>query len=358
MKTKNKILRQTQIRPKISLLVACYNEEKSLKATIQSCLRQSRKFDELVFVDDSSTDDSPKILAKYSNQIKVVKTPKNTGNKSSAQELGLRYVTGDIFVTTDADTLLDKDFVKEIEKSFTNKEIVAAAGYVRSLPYNWLTSCRAFDYCVGQRIHKLAEYYMRYIFVIPGAASAFRTSAFRKYISFDHDTITEDLDFTYKLHQRGFRIMFNSKAIIYTQDPSDLKNYINQLRRWFGGGWQNLRKHWKIIPDSPTRSFELTLIYGEGVIFSALIFIVPILNWWLGLWLLFGFFIVVSILSVWVAWQERRPKLLLVPFYYFVLFFINAYIYLEQFNREIIHRQKNLVWFKPERYSFDTKKKY
>ena len=36
---------------KISLLVPCYNEEKSLEASIQSCLKQNRKFDEIIFVD-------------------------------------------------------------------------------------------------------------------------------------------------------------------------------------------------------------------------------------------------------------------------------------------------------------------
>jgi cellulose synthase/poly-beta-1,6-N-acetylglucosamine synthase-like glycosyltransferase len=338
---------------RISLLVPCYNEEKSVESCILSCLNQTRPFDQLIFVDDSSKDNTPTILKKYKNRITAIKTPCNTGNKSSAQEFGLQYITGDIFITTDGDTVLDKNFVAEIEKSFQDNNISAVAGYVRSLPYNWLTLCRAFDYVMGQSIHKLAEHYTKCIFVMPGACSAFYTKDFKKYITFDHDTITEDLDFTYKLHQQKLKISFNQKAISYTQDPTDLKNYINQMRRWFGGGWQNLAKHYRTIPDSPMRSFEITLLYAEGIIFSALLFVVPILNWWFGFLFLIGYFVITFLFAIWAAWKEKRPSLILVPFPYIILFFINAYIYLEQFIKEIILKKKNLVWFKPERVKID-----
>jgi cellulose synthase/poly-beta-1,6-N-acetylglucosamine synthase-like glycosyltransferase len=340
---------------KISLLVPCYNEEKSLEASIRACLNQTRKFDELVFVDDFSKDRTPEILAQYADRIIVRRTPQNTGNKSSAQEFGLRFVTGDIMVTTDADTLLDPKFAEEIEKSFQNPKVVAVAGYVKSLPYNWLTLCRAFDYAIGQNIHKLAQDYMNYIFVMPGAASAFRTEVFRKYITFDHDTLTEDLDFTYKLHHNRFKIVYNPKAISYTQDPADLKNYINQMRRWFCGGWQNLMKHYSIIPTRPVRAFELSLIYAEGLIFSVLLFLIPVLNVWFGLWILVGYFVVAFAFAAWAAWREKRFTLLLAPFPYMIIIFVNAYIYLEQFVREVIFKRKNLIWFKPERVTIDVK---
>ncbi len=334
---------------KISLLVPCYNEEKSLEASIKSCLNQTRKFDELVFIDDSSTDKTPQILASFGDKIITHRVPKNTGNKSRAQEFGFQFVTGDFVVTTDADTLLKPNFVEEIEKSFQDPKVVAVAGVVKSLPYNWLTLCRAFDYVVGQYIHKLAQSHMNFIFVMPGAASAFRVETFRKYITFDHDTITEDLDFTYKIHRNQFKIVYNQQAISYTQDPTNLKNYINQLRRWFGGGWQNVIKHYSIIVTKPIRAFELSVIYAEGLIFSVLIFIIPFLNLWFAFWFVFGYFTIAFVFAVWAAWKEKRWALILVPFPYIFIMFVNAYVYLEQFVKEVIFRKKNLVWFKPDR---------
>lgn len=334
---------------KISLLVPAYNEEKALEASILAALNQTRPFDQIIFVDDCSKDGTPKILAKYADRITAKRTLQNTGNKSGAQEYGFQFVTGDVVVTTDADTLLDSRFCEEIEKSFQKKNVFAVAGYVKSIPYNWLTLCRAFDYAVGQNIHKLAQNYMRYIFVMPGAASAFNVEAFRKHITFDHDTITEDLDFTYKMHRGGLKIIYNNKAICYTQDPANLTSYINQTRRWFGGGWQNLIKHWRIIPKSPIKAFELSLLYAEGLVFSVLLFILPLLNPLFGLYLLASYFIVTFIFSAWAAWKEKRLKIMLVPLPYLLLMFINSYIYLEQFVKEVILKKKNLIWYKPER---------
>jgi cellulose synthase/poly-beta-1,6-N-acetylglucosamine synthase-like glycosyltransferase len=339
----------------ISLLVPCYNEERSVEASLKSCLAQSRPFDEIVFIDDCSKDKTPEILARYADRITVRRTPSNTGNKSSAQEFGLSFITGDIVVMTDADTLLSPNFASEIEREFRQRpDVVAVSGYVRSLPHNWLTLCRAFDYAVGQTIHKVAQNYLNYIFVMPGAASAFRTSIFRKHITFDHDTITEDLDFTYKIHRHNLTISFNPKAISHTQDPATLHDYINQMRRWYGGGWQNLLKHYRIVPLSLIRSLELSLLYGEGVIFSILLFLIPVINVWFGLWLLIGYFGVALPLALWAAVVERRPMLVLAPIPNAFLLYVNAYIYLEQFTKEVMLRKKNLIWFKPERVALPS----
>ena len=340
---------------KISLLVPCHNEEKSVEWSIRSCLNQTRKFDQIVFIDDCSTDRTPEILAQYGDVITVKRTPQNTGNKSSAQEFGLQFITGDIFVTTDGDTLLDQRFVEEIEKKFSDPRVAAVAGYIKSIPCNWMTLCRAFEYVVGQNIHKLAQSYMNYIFVMPGAASAFRTDVFIQHIIFDHDTITEDLDFTYKLRNKQFKIIYDSKAIVYTQDPANLKDYINQMRRWFGGGWQNLMKHYTNIPMRLISSFELSLIYAEGLIFSVLLFLIPTLNPWFGFWFLSGYFVVAFLFAIWAAWLEKRPSLILAPFPYMIIIFINSYIYLEQFVKEVILKRKNLVWFQPKRVDMKVK---
>lgn len=337
---------------KISLLVPCYNEALTVEACIKSCLAQSRPFDQLVFVNDSSTDGTAAVLRKYRQKITVHKTPHNTGNKSHAQEYGLRFVTGDVVVTTDADTLLDKDFVKYIEAGFANPNTVAVCGYVSSLPYNWLTLCRAYEYIIGQNIHKLAQSYMGYMFVIPGAASAFRTAAFREHIGFDHDTITEDLDFTYKLHHRYLKIAYDRRAISYTQDPTTLHAYINQMRRWYGGGWQNLRKHYHIVAH-PVRALEISLIYIEGVVFALLLWIVPILNIWLGMWMLIGYGLVAGLFGVWASFKAKRVGLVLAPLPYLFLLYVNSFVFLEQFVSEFLLQRKHLLWFKPERKSME-----
>jgi peptidoglycan-N-acetylglucosamine deacetylase len=333
---------------KISILIPAHNEEKSIRICIESCLDQTRKPDEIIVVNDGSTDKTGEIISSFGEKVKAVSLEKTTGNKSFAQEKGLPYVTGDIFVCTDADSVLDARFLEFIEKDFSDKETVAVAGYVRSQKYNWLTLCRAFEYVMGQNIHKLAQSYINFLFVIPGSAGAFRTDAFKNNITIEHDTVTEDLDFTYKFHQKGLKIKYSRDAIVYTQDPVNFKSYINQIRRWYGGGWQNFMKHFRPVGD-PSKALELSLIYIEGVTFSFLFFFIPLINIHIALYFMSFYFFIVIMLAIYSAIKEKRLDLIYVPLPYLLLVYVNSWIFLEQFFKIVIFKKKSLVWFQPDR---------
>jgi cellulose synthase/poly-beta-1,6-N-acetylglucosamine synthase-like glycosyltransferase len=333
---------------KISILIPAHNEEKAIKNCLDSCLNQSRMPDEILVVNDGSTDKTAKILASFKNKIRKISIREATGNKSFAQEIGLPHITGDVFICTDADTILDKNFVEVIEKEFSNPETTAVAGYVKSLKHNWLTACRALDYAIGQNIYKLAQSYINFLFVVPGSASAYRTRLFKKHITFDHDTVTEDLDFTYKFNKKGLRIKYNREAIVYTQDPPTIESYINQMRRWFGGGWQNLMKHLRTI-KGPAKALELSLMYIEGLMFSILCFLIPLINIRIMLYLIVIYFLMIQTLAIYAALREKRLDILFTALPYMLLIFINAIIFLEQFFKEVILKKKNLSWFQPDR---------
>jgi cellulose synthase/poly-beta-1,6-N-acetylglucosamine synthase-like glycosyltransferase len=338
---------------KVSILIPCRNEELTIAACIDSCIHQSVRPFEIIVVNDGSTDRTTAILAQYAKKyrrtIRIINNP-GTGQKSYAQQLGLQEVRGEIVVCTDADSVLDRDFIKLIVRDFQNPEVAAVGGYVKSKKYNWLTASRAFDYAIGQNIYKLAQDHIGYILVIPGAAGAFRTSVLAKKIVFGHDTLTEDLDITYQLHKKGYKIVFDRDAIAYTQDPINLRSYIGQMRRWYGGGWQNLRKHFdKTLISHPGRTLELSLTYVEGLVYSLLLYIVPVINLRLTGLLLLIFFVVLALQSVYASWKEKRRDLLLVPFYYPIVMYINSAIFIEQFFRECILRTRNMQWHQPQR---------
>ena len=117
----------------MSILVPAYNEEKSIRKCVNSCLNQSEKADEVIIINDGSTDKTMEILESFGNKIKIIDLKKNTGNKSKAQEIGLKYVKTDIFITTDADTELDYNFVRYMKKDFEkNPDYSAVCGFVES----------------------------------------------------------------------------------------------------------------------------------------------------------------------------------------------------------------------------------
>ena len=334
---------------KISILIPCHNEEKSIRQCVESCLSQTRPADQILVVNDGSTDNSGEILKEFGGRIQVLTIPVATGNKSYAQERGLTQITGEVFIATDGDTILSNNFVEEIEKKLTeHPDAAAVCGYVKSLKFNWLTACRELEYVIGQNLHKLAQSYIHSIFVIPGCAGAFKTNLFKGEITFDHDTLTEDLDFTYKLHERYREIVYAQKAISYTQDPATLRSYINQMRRWYCGGWQNLRKHYTIA-KKPNNSLQLSLTYIERLVFSLALFCFPVIDMRFFLVFLPPYLIFILSLGAYAGIVRRRWDLFYYAPTYIVLIFVNAFIFLEQFWKEIILRRSNLVWFHPER---------
>jgi cellulose synthase/poly-beta-1,6-N-acetylglucosamine synthase-like glycosyltransferase len=252
-------------------------------------------------------------------------------------------------VTTDSDSYLEPHFLERVERAFENRETAAFAGYVRSTRDNWLTSCRELDYALGQNLHKKAQSNIGYLYVIPGCAGAFRTKMFKKTIKFEHDTLTEDLDFTYKLHKAGQKVVYDDRAICYTQDPNNLKAFVNQTRRWYAGGWQNLFKHIGLVKKQPQAAMELSFAYIEGTVFAGLLFALPFINPRLYFSLMAVSMGIISIFAIYSARKSNRwdtlPSIFLMP----MIYYIQAYIFFEQFVSVALIGQKNLTWYQPER---------
>jgi len=341
---------------KVSILIPAHNEAKSIEKCIALCLRQTRKADEIIIVNDGSNDETTKVVESFENQIGfddnlvLVDLSRNTGNKSLAQQIGLKHITGDILITTDADTVLDEEFVEHILPHFEDVRVAAVAGYVRSLKHNWITAAREIDYVIGQEVFKTAQGFLNYLLVIPGCAAAFRMETFRRHIEFSHDTVTEDLDFTYQLHKKGYRIDFEKRSIVYTQDPPNISSYIRQMKRWYGGGWQNLLKHSNIALIKPAAALELSLTYIEGLVTGIMLFVVPVVN--LSIYIerfLPLYVLLIAVIALLAAIKDRRPDLFFSFPGYLILVYINAFIFFGQFIKEGILRKNNMVWLTADR---------
>ena len=114
--------------PKVSILIPCYNSSKWIAETLQSSLEQTWKNQEIIVVDDGSTDDSLAIAKKYeSKNVKVI-TQQNKG-ASAARNRALREAQGDFIQYLDADDLLGLD---KIERQLKIFEFDSDSNYVVS----------------------------------------------------------------------------------------------------------------------------------------------------------------------------------------------------------------------------------
>lgn len=107
---------------KTSVIIPNYNYGQYLPYSIDSALNQSEAVDEIIVVDDGSTDNSREILKSYDDKIKAIFQP-NAG-QASAFNTGIKQATGDISFLLDADDLFKTHKIKTIKKLFAdNPEI-------------------------------------------------------------------------------------------------------------------------------------------------------------------------------------------------------------------------------------------
>lgn len=99
----------------ISVVVPIYNVEKYLPACIESILRQTYKYIEIILVDDGSTDTCPQICDQFSlkdSRIKVIH--KKNGGLSDARNIGMNLAKGKFITFVDSDDLLDCKFIEDL----------------------------------------------------------------------------------------------------------------------------------------------------------------------------------------------------------------------------------------------------
>lgn len=98
---------------KISVFVACYNYGRFLEKCLQSILSQTRKADEILVIDDCSTDNTPEIAKRFKKKITYIRHPKNLGS-SKTFNIGPKLAKGDYILAISADdwlapTMLEKE---------------------------------------------------------------------------------------------------------------------------------------------------------------------------------------------------------------------------------------------------------
>lgn len=122
--------------PKASVILPVYNEESVIKEKVENLLNQdypSEKL-EIIIISDASRDKTEKIVQEYNNQsIKLLKMEKRSG-KSACINAGVKEAEGKILVFTDANTIFEKDAVKNMVRNFAEFEVAGVCGFLEIYP--------------------------------------------------------------------------------------------------------------------------------------------------------------------------------------------------------------------------------
>lgn len=131
---------------KMSVVIPAYNEEQAIEACLQSLAAQTRPADEIIVVDNNSTDKTAEIAARYARV--VTETKQGIG---PARTRGFDEATGDVVLRIDSDAVAANDWIAVYEKAFAeDDELIAASGMplsriaLRGAPLGWLGYIPAF----------------------------------------------------------------------------------------------------------------------------------------------------------------------------------------------------------------------
>ncbi|MFZ0212984.1 MAG: glycosyltransferase [Candidatus Acidiferrales bacterium] len=234
-----------EYKPLVSVLIPAYNEEAVIFGTVASVLASNYANLEIIVVDDGSTDQtSARVLESFGHDSRVRLIRQANYGKSAALNHALSESSGEVIVTIDADTIVDRQAIPRLIRHFANPAVGAVAGNVKVMNRNrWLTRWQALEYITSQNLEKRAFDLLNCIPVVPGAVGAWRAEAMRSCGGFAGDTVAEDTDLTLTIRRHGWKILYDEDAIGRTEVPDTMEALIRQRFRWTFGTLQAVWKH-------------------------------------------------------------------------------------------------------------------
>lgn len=194
---------------KVSVVIPVYNEEKYVGKCLESLFGQSEKADEIIVVDNNCTDSTVPIVKKYP-LVKVVKEAKQ--GMIPARNKGFDSAKGEIIVKCDADSLLPRDWIKNIKKDFAdNPEAVALSMPVvmYDLPGGYKSKPIFYLYMLSPRL-------IIGVYPLAGPGYAIKKSSWKKVkndICLNDKEVHEDIDLTFHVKKVG-PIIHDPKTVV------------------------------------------------------------------------------------------------------------------------------------------------
>jgi biofilm PGA synthesis N-glycosyltransferase PgaC len=261
----------------LTVIIPAYNEEASIADTIRSLKNQTLPAEEIIVVDDCSTDATASVARSLG--VTVMQPPKNTGSKAGAQNYALQFVRTEFTMALDADTTLAPDAIEKMIKAIRKSKAAAVCGfvlprYVRTL---WERG-RYIEYQFAFAFYKQIQDYYEKPMIASGCFSVYNTAILRSNAGWNTRTLAEDMDLTWSFYIAGHKVVFVPEACCYPIEPHNFTFMSRQLKRWSHGFVQNVRLHWYSIAGvGYLRSLVAVALWDATVASFAYLILLPIL---------------------------------------------------------------------------------
>lgn len=247
-----------QNAPSVSLLIAAKNEEKVLPSLVEQLCHLDYPLEkyEVWIIDDHSTDRTPELLdqlAQYHTQLRVIHRPAGAeGGKSGALNQVLPLTQGQLIGVFDADAQVPGDLLRHVAPLFDTPNIgaVQVRKAITNAPLNFWTQ--------GQSLEMALDAYIQQQRIATGGMAELRGNGqFVRREALDHcggwneQTITDDLDLTFRLHLDLWEIGSLFQPAVGEEGVTTAIALWHQRNRWAEGGYQRYLDYWRYFAKIP-----------------------------------------------------------------------------------------------------------
>jgi cellulose synthase/poly-beta-1,6-N-acetylglucosamine synthase-like glycosyltransferase len=335
---------------KLTVIIPAYNEADSIADTIRSLQQQTRVPDEILAIDDCSTDATAEVAEALG--VRVLRPPQNTGSKAGAQSFALEQVETEMVMAIDADTTLDPEAIERLLPAFEDREVTAACGSVlpRFVHTLWERG-RYVEYLLAFGFFKRVQDHYGKPLISSGCFSIYRTAELRALGGWSTRTMAEDMDLTWTVYEAGHKVRFLPEAVSYPIEPHNYAFISKQLRRWSHGFVQNVRLHKRsLLRLGYLRSIVAVAFWDALLASLAYLVLIPALAIAIDPLILLAYLIDAPVVMVPVLWQaaergEVRRALASMPSF-FVLRVVNGAFMLKALWDEFVVGRPLLVYEK------------
>jgi cellulose synthase/poly-beta-1,6-N-acetylglucosamine synthase-like glycosyltransferase/peptidoglycan/xylan/chitin deacetylase (PgdA/CDA1 family) len=234
--------------PRVAVLIPAYNEEKVIVRTIRSVTMSNYKNIRVIVIDDGSTDNTYRVAVDAypadiaSGRLTVLTKP--NGGKADALNFGLERTNEQVYIGIDADGVIAHDAITNLVAHFADPKIGAVAGNAKvGNRVNLWTRWQALEYITSQNFERRALDLFDVVMVVPGAIGAWRTAAVKQGGGYHTNTVAEDADLTMNLLEQGYWVIYEDRALAFTEAPVNINGLMRQRFRWSFGILQAIFKH-------------------------------------------------------------------------------------------------------------------
>ncbi len=321
--------------PKVTIQLPMYNEMYVAERIIETAAEINYPRDKFqIQVLDDSTDETKDIIAKKVEEIAAqgidivhIHRLDRTGYKAGALDSAMGQVTGEFIAIFDADFIPDKDFLLKTIPYFQNEKIGVVQtrwGHLNK-NYSLLTELQAFGlnghFAIEQGGRNAKCHYINF----NGTAGVWRRACIEDAGGWEHDTITEDLDLSYRAQMNGWEFKYLENVISPAELPITMSALKSQQHRWMKGGAEVFMKMWKRLVKNPNVRFSDKL-HGLAHLFNSSVFVFILCLSILSLFVLqikdsfsdlnfviqFGSFFIISTLFLayyyWFSYRDKKGK--------------------------------------------------